>query len=75
MYYSVFGSTLTYGAEYKVRNQREKNVTEITRSEFLEQRVLLDNSAGSLIVCHTSICTINFTCFLPYSFPVLHDTE
>jgi hypothetical protein len=30
---------------------------------------------GSLIICYMSFCTINFPCFLPYSFPVTLDTS
>jgi hypothetical protein len=35
----------------------------------------VDNSTGSLTICYISFRTINFPCFLQYSFPVLHVIE
>jgi hypothetical protein len=35
----------------------------------------VENSTGCLIICYISFRTVNFPCFLPYSFPVLHVIE
>jgi hypothetical protein len=32
----------------------------------------VENSTGSLIIYYINFRAINFPCFLPYSFPVLH---
>jgi hypothetical protein len=35
----------------------------------------VDKSTGNVIICYISFRTMNFLCFLPYSFPVLHVIE